>query len=85
VHVHDVFLPFGMPKDWLLNRHLFWTEQYLLLAFLLDNPKASLVYGSMFNEKWQTALMGDFMGGKSIIGGGSVWFTYNGNTSGNSL
>lgn len=49
VHVHDIFLPFGMPKEWLLNQHIYWTEQYLLLAFLIGNPNASLVYGSAYN------------------------------------
>lgn len=84
VHVHDVFLPFGMPKDWLLNHQFFWTEQFLLLAFLIDNPKASLLYGSAVNAKWHTALMEAFMRGKYPIGGGSVWFKYYGNTSSNS-
>jgi hypothetical protein len=78
IHVHDVFLPFGMPKDWLLNRQLFWTEQYLLLAFLIDNPKASLVYGSNYNAKFLPKLMEALMGGKYPFGGGSIWFKYNG-------
>lgn len=78
VHVHDVFLPFGMPKGWLLNHQLFWTEQYLLLAFLLDNSRASLIYGSTFNAKRHPALMEVLMGDKSQVGGGSVWFKYNG-------
>jgi len=80
VHVHDVFLPFGLPKEWLLNHHIYWTEQYLLLAFLMDNPKASLVYGSAFNGLRYPELMETFMGGKCTVGGGSVWFKYNGNT-----
>jgi hypothetical protein len=82
VHVHDVFLPFGMPKEWLLDHQLFWTEQYLLLAFLIDNPKASLLYGSTFNATQHTTLMENFMDGKYPIGGGSVWFKYNGKESG---
>jgi Methyltransferase domain len=82
VHVHDVFLPFGMPKEWLLNRQIFWTEQYLLLAFLVDNPKASVLYGSNYNAKWNSALMEKFMGGKYPFGGGSLWFRYNGNLYG---
>lgn len=79
VHVHDVFLPFGLPKDWLLERQIFWTEQYLLLAFLIDNPKTSVVYGSNFNAKWHAPLMEKLMGGKYPAGGGSVWFKYAGN------
>jgi hypothetical protein len=80
VHVHDVFLPFGFPKDWLLNRQIFWTEQYLLMAFLIDNPKASLIYSSTFNAKWNATLMKSIMDNKYPFGGGSIWFTYNGAT-----
>jgi hypothetical protein len=78
VHVHDVHLPFGMPKEWLLNRQIFWTEQYLLMAFLIDNPKSSLLYSSVFSSKWHTDLMKTFMGDKYPIGGGSIWFKYDG-------
>ena len=81
VHVHDIFLPFGLPMDWLLNRQIFWTEQYLLLALLIDNPKASLVYGSNFNAKQHPFMMEKFMGGKYPFGGGSAWFQYNGNAT----
>lgn len=34
VHIHDVFLPAEYPKTWVLNDYQFWTEQYLLQAFL---------------------------------------------------
>jgi len=67
-----------MPKEWLLNRQIFWTEQYLLMAFLLDNPKASLLYSSVFSSKWHTDLMKAIMGDKYPIGGGSIWFKYDG-------
>ena len=79
VHVHDVFLPFGLPKEWLLDRQIFWTEQYLLLAFLIDNPKASVLYGSNYNASWNSSLMEKLMANKYPFGGGSLWFTYNGN------
>ena len=82
VHVHDVFLPFGLPQEWLLKRQIFWTEQYLLLAFLMDNPKASVLYGSNYNAKWNPFLMEDLMGGKYPFGGGSLWFKYDGVTHG---
>ncbi len=79
VHVHDVFLPHGMPKEWLLTKHIYWTEQYLLLAFLIDNPKATVVYGSAVNAMWHPTLMEWLMGGQQSIGGGSLWFRYKGN------
>jgi hypothetical protein len=78
VHVHDVFLPFGMPKAWLLEKQIFWTEQYLLLAFLLDNARATAIYGSTYNAERHPVLMDALMGGKYPKGGGSFWFRYDG-------
>lgn len=78
VHVHDVFLPFGLPQSWLLQRQIFWTEQYLLMAWLLDNPKTELIYGSSFNAMQHPELLTELMGNKYPIGGGSVWFHYKG-------
>jgi hypothetical protein len=37
VHVHDVFFPYDYPREWVMNMHRFWTEQYLLQAFLSFN------------------------------------------------
>ena len=39
VHVHDVFLPFEYRCDWVLDEFRFWTEQYLLRAFLTFNSE----------------------------------------------
>ena len=38
VHVHDIFLPYEYPRRWLEESGFFWAEQYLLQAFLVDNP-----------------------------------------------
>ncbi len=37
VHVHDIFLPCEYPKGF-FEKRLFWSEQYLLQAFLSQNP-----------------------------------------------
>ena len=37
VHLHDIFFPHEYPRRWLLDNHYFWTEQYLLHAFLSFN------------------------------------------------
>jgi hypothetical protein len=78
IHVHDVFLPFAMPEQWQLDYQYYWTEQYLLLAFLIDNPKAKVLYGSTYNVMWNWPLMEKLMEKKSRVGGGSLWFRYNG-------
>jgi predicted O-methyltransferase YrrM len=43
VHVHDVFLPFEYPKDWVKRELRFWGEQYLLQAFLAFNREFEVV------------------------------------------
>lgn len=37
VHVHDIFLPYEYPRDWVVDQHRAWAEQYLLQAFLAFN------------------------------------------------
>jgi len=79
VHVHDIFLPFGMPADWARDLHIYWTEQYLLLAFLLDNPKATVKFGAKYHEHVDRELLErTFMHGRSPSNGGSLWFEYDG-------
>ena len=70
VHVHDVFLPFGMPKKWLIDHHIYWVEQYLLLAFLIDNPKQSVLFGSAYHHAFNPKLLERFTCGISPGGGG---------------
>ncbi len=78
IHVHDIFLPFGMPFDWVYNKKIHWTEQYLLFAFLLDNQKTEVLFGSNVNREYNKPLLDKLMGGKKESGGGSFWFSYNG-------
>jgi hypothetical protein len=37
VHVHDIFLPWDYPPEWIQASRFFWNEQYLLQAFLAFN------------------------------------------------
>jgi len=49
VHVHDIFLPYEYPKQWVADEHRFWNEQYLLQAFL------------MFNAAFEVLLAGSYL------------------------
>jgi predicted O-methyltransferase YrrM len=52
VHVHDVFLPGEYPRDWVLGpEHRFWNEQYLLQAYLADNSRSTVVWGSSWMHR----------------------------------
>lgn len=77
VHSHDVFLPFGMRADWALHRQIYWTEQYLLYAFLLNNPAARVLFGSTYAAEFLTSQVSDMMNGRCGIGGGSIWYSLN--------
>jgi hypothetical protein len=43
VHVHDVFTPRDYPKEWIIDKHSFWNEQYLLEAFLSHNSDFEII------------------------------------------
>jgi hypothetical protein len=44
VHFHDVLLPWELPRTW-LERGRFWSEQYLLQAFLSGNADWEVLLG----------------------------------------
>ena len=46
IHVHDIFLPSDYPRDAVLSKLCFWSEQYLLQAFLALNPQFEVLWGS---------------------------------------
>jgi hypothetical protein len=48
VHCHDIFLPAEYPKEWVLKDHRFWTEQYLLQAFLAFNNAFEVLMAGSF-------------------------------------
>jgi predicted O-methyltransferase YrrM len=48
VHIHDIFLPLEYPKEWIMNNHWFWTEQYLLRAFLTFNTAFRVLWAGCY-------------------------------------
>jgi hypothetical protein len=48
VHIHDIFLPAEYPKEWVLKKYRFWTEQYLLQAFLASNSAFEVLWGGSY-------------------------------------
>lgn len=80
-HSHDVYLPYAMPAALALRKHVYWTEQYLLLAYLLDNPKAQVLAGSCYLQRQLPKLSADLMRGRYKDGGGSLWYRIDGSTN----
>lgn len=46
VHVHDIFLPSDYPRSAVLENLWFWSEQYLLQAFLTFNPEFEVLWAA---------------------------------------
>ena len=80
-HSHDVFLPYPMPAQLALEKNIFWTEQYLLQAYLLDNPKVRIKFGSAYVYHQMPEASRHFLRGYYEDGGGSLWYLLNGERS----
>ena len=75
VHVHDIFMPLEYPKQWVLDQHRFWNEQYLLQAFLSFNTTFEVLWaGQWMHIKYPDLLMQAFPSYKAGVSGGSFWF-----------
>ncbi len=48
VHLHDIFLPAEYRKEWILEGRWFWTEQYLLQAFLAFNDSFEVLWAASY-------------------------------------
>jgi hypothetical protein len=48
VHIHDIFLPFDYRRDWVMEQFRFWTEQYLLQAFLMFNSEFEVLMANSY-------------------------------------
>jgi hypothetical protein len=48
VHVHDIFFPFDYRRDWVKEEFRFWTEQYLLQAFLAFNSEFEVLMANRY-------------------------------------
>ncbi len=75
IHSHDIHLPYGLPKRQVLEKHIYWTEQYLLYAYMLDNPKIDVLFSSAYAIKTLPDSLSQLMRGKYPAGGGSIWYS----------
>ena len=48
VHIHDILFPFDYRRDWVMNEFRFWTEQYLLQAFLAFNSQFEVLAANSY-------------------------------------
>jgi predicted O-methyltransferase YrrM len=48
VHFHDIHFPFDYPRELIDRRNVYWTEQYLLHAYLLRNRVDEVLFGTRY-------------------------------------
>jgi len=78
VHFHDIFIPYDYPREWLVEKHIFWTEQYLLQAYLADNPKVEVLFASNFMAHEHPHDLKITFPNALWWGGGSFWIRKSG-------
>jgi hypothetical protein len=73
VHVHDIFLPMEYRRDWIIDELRFWSEQYLLQAFLTFNSAYEvLLCNSYLGYRHRDEMQATFPN-SPWWGGGSFW------------
>lgn len=79
IYIHDIFLPFGLPQKWLLDLQIHWTEQYLLLAWMIENQRVKVLFGSAYHEHFNPDLLKELMHGRyPATCSSSFWLEYDG-------
>jgi Methyltransferase domain len=73
VHVHDIFLPFDYRRDWVTEEFRFWTEQYLLHAFLIFNSEFEVLMGNSYLGQYHMEDLKATFPISPWWGGGSFW------------
>ncbi len=75
IHIHDIFLPYDYPKDWVVDKRRFWTEQYLLQAFLAFNSSFRILAAVNYLAVHHSGKLADACPVYGILGSGhgSFW------------
>ena len=74
VHAHDIRLPKPLSVEMMRDSQIYWTEQYLLYAYLLGNARCEVLFSSTYMLQTYPAELTQFMRGSAVAGGGSLWF-----------
>jgi predicted O-methyltransferase YrrM len=74
VHLHDIFYPFEYPEAWFYQENRSWNEQYLLRAFLTNNPSWEiLIWNHYLHLNHNAALAKGVGAAPAQHWGGSFW------------
>jgi len=60
VHVHDIFLPFEYPHEWVAEQRWNWTEQYLLQALLQGSNEFDVLWAGHYLQQFMSGFTDAF-------------------------
>ncbi len=59
IHIHDIFFPTDYPENVVMGRNRFWTEQYLVQAFLAFNSTFKVIWSSSYMHHLASSALED--------------------------
>jgi hypothetical protein len=75
VHIHDIFLPWDYPEDWVLAGRA-WNEQYVVKSFLAFNGAYEVLLGIGWLSTYHPDVLAEAVPGfpqSTPDGGASLW------------
>jgi predicted O-methyltransferase YrrM len=51
IHIHDIFLPFEYPKEWVIKNRWPWNEQYLVQALLQGSSEFEVLWPGHYLQR----------------------------------
>lgn len=73
VHLHDIFLPQEYGRAWVIDRYRFFSEQYLLQAFLTFNTEFHVLFANRYMALKHQGEMAALFPNSSGFGSTSFW------------
>ncbi|MFA5197622.1 MAG: class I SAM-dependent methyltransferase [Patescibacteria group bacterium] len=74
IHIHDIFIPRDYSTKWILEENRFFTEQYLVTAFLMYNTKFRIKIAAQYLcQNYRNKLNNLFPRFKPYFSPGSLW------------
>ena len=73
IHLHDIFLPYEYPADWVIKNRWKWNEQYLLQTLLQGSNQFDVIWPGHYLQRTMTNFTMCFRNWKKDHWATSVW------------
>jgi len=73
IHLHDIFLPFEYPAEWIVANRWKWNEQYFVQALLQGSNEFEVIWPGHYLQRTMPNFTSHFPNWKSSSRAGSLW------------